>query len=213
MVRWFLKICGQGLVVLIPIGLTLWLVLGLGYWLEQMLANPFKEVFPAGSQIYRVGMGLAAFTLLVFMVGLLMNLWVVRRLFGWIEKSFKQLPVVKTVFGAIQDVMRFIAGGKGGVAGDMVVLVDLPGGMQQLGIVTRQHFDDLPIPLGGEKRVAVYLPFSYQLGGFTYFIAPARCKPVPGMSIEDAMRYAMMAFLGSEDKKRTTKVAPRPKDG
>lgn len=209
MLKWFLKICGQGLVVLIPIGLTLWIVLGLGYWLERMLANPFKEVFPAGSRIYGVGMGLAAFVLLIFTVGLLMNLWVVRKLFGWIEKSLRQLPVVKTVFGAIQDVMRFIAGGKGGVGGDMVVLVDLPGGMQQLGIVTRQHFEDLPIPAGGEGRIAVYMPFSYQLGGFTYFLDKAKCTPVQGMSVEDAMRYAMMAFLGSVGRETTTTVARR----
>ena len=220
MIKWFFKVLGQGLMVLIPVGLTVGIVLGLGIWLERLLANPLKDLFPGSSEIYQMGMGIATFLLLVFVVGLLMNLWVVRKLFSWIEASLKQLPVVKTLFGAIQDVMQFVGGGKGGMGGDMVVMVTQPNGWRQIGIVTRQDFTGLPEKLtgDGDNIIAVYLPFSYQLGGFTYFIDKSQCEPVPGMSVEDAMRYAMMAFLGSSGQvgknvAGTGKVLDKEKDG
>lgn len=183
--------------VVIPLTLTLGLVIGLGVWAERLLANPLKGLFPDDSEIYRMGMGILSFLALVFIIGLMMNFWVVRRLFSWVEGRIRQLPLVKTVYGAIQDVMQFL-GGKGEKKGDMVVVVQLENGWRQLGIVTRQDFSNLPPELLGQgDRIAVYLPFSYQLGGFCYFVERSQCTPVPGMSVEDAMRYSMMAWLGS----------------
>lgn len=206
MVRWIVKIFGQGLAVLIPISLTVGLVVFVAVWFERLLAKPFQNLFPETSEFYRMGMGLAAFCAIVFMMGLLMKLWLVRRVVGWIEARIIQLPLVKTVYGAIKDVMKFIGGGSGGAKGDMVVMVTQPNGWRQLGIVTRQEFGDIPAEvLGGNTNlIAVYLPFSYQLGGFTYFIDRSQCEPVPGMRVEDAMRYSVMAWLGSAAASQTS---------
>jgi uncharacterized membrane protein len=184
---------------LIPITLTVGLVLFLGVWVERLLANPLKGLFPGSSEVYQMGMGIAFFLAVAFFVGLLMNLLLVRRLFHWMEERIRQLPLVKTVYGAIQDVMQFLAGGKGEMRGNLVVMVTGPEGWRQLGIVTRQDFTGLPpqVADGNRDIVAVFLPFSYQLGGFTYFIERSRCEPVPGMTVEDAMRYSMMAWIGS----------------
>ena len=199
--RWILKTMMQGLVALIPIGLTVGLVLAIGFWLESLLANPFKGLFPGSSEAYRMGMGLLSFLVLMFLVGLMMKLWLVRKLIAMIEGWLMQLPLVKTVFGAIKDVMRFLGGGGKEKKGDMVVYITTEQGWRQLGIVTRQEFDDIPPALieGQVDPVAVYIPFSYQLGGFTYFVERSRCVPVPGMSVEDAMRYSVMAWLGAGD--------------
>lgn len=200
MLRWIMKTMGQGLVAMIPLGATVALIVVLGAWLESLFANPLKGLFPGSSEVYRMGMGIATFLVLMFLCGLLVKFWVVRRLLEWIEGWVMQLPLVKTVFGAIKDVMGFLGGGKDGKkTGDMVVMVTTGEGWRQIGIVTRQDLQELPREIhgGNPELIAVYLPFSYQLGGFTYFIERGRCEPVPGMSVEDAMRYAMMAWLGS----------------
>lgn len=214
MVRWILKTMGQGLVAMIPIGATLGIILLLGMWLERMFANPLKGLFPGSSEVYRMGMGIASFLILMFLCGLLVKLWLVRRILDWIEGRLMQLPLVKTLYGALKDVMNFVGGGKNGKkTGDMVVMVTTKEGWRQIGIVTRQDFDELPPELLGDKidLIAVFVPFSYQLGGFTYFIERERCEPVPGMSVEDAMRYAMMAWLGSSSGRETSgKALPAP---
>ena len=208
MLRWILKTMVQGLVALIPIGLTLGLVVWLGVWLEGLFANPLKDLFPGSGEVYRMGMGIASFVLLMFLCGLMMKLWLVRKLLAVMENWLSQLPVVKTVFGAIKDVTRFFGGSGKSKGGDMVVMVTTERGWRQIGIVTRQEFNDLPRELlnGAEDMIAVYLPFSYQLGGYTYFMKRSECEPVPGMSVEDAMRYAMMAWLGSDSNAPEKKI-------
>lgn len=202
--RWIMKIMGQGLVVFIPLALTIGLVLVLGVWVENLLGNSLKGILPEGSDFYRMGMGTLSFLVLVFVIGLLMNMWVFRKLFKYVEGWIMRLPLVKTVYGAVNDVMKFIGGGKGEKKFDMVVMVEQENGWRQLGIVTRQDFEGLPKELtaGQEDSVVVYIPFGYQLGGFSYFIERRRCTPVPGMSAEDAMRYSVMAWLGAGDEKK-----------
>jgi uncharacterized membrane protein len=65
-------------------------------------------------------------------------------------------------------------------------------GMRTLGLVTRDHFKDLPSGLGGDGVVAVYVPFSYQVGGFTVFV-PCDRLTVLDMSLEDAMHFIVTA--------------------
>jgi uncharacterized membrane protein len=55
-----------------------------------------------------------------------------------------------------------------------VVLVRLPSqDFEQIGFVTREDFDTLPFKLATADPVAVYLPMSYQIGGYTLFLPSA----------------------------------------
>ncbi len=197
--RWFFKMAGQGFVVLLPLFLTLWLIIGVGLWVGQFLATPLENFFPHSSEFALACLGIALVLIVCFLFGLMLRLWLVRRLFGWVEDWFRQLPLVKTVYGAIHDVMQFLGGNKDEKKGDMIVVVKQQNGWRQIGIVTRQDFSDLPKQILGEdtNQVAIYFPFSYQLGGFSYFVDKSICEPVPGMSVEDAMCYSMMGWLGT----------------
>lgn len=199
MLRWVAKVIGQGLAALIPMVLTIGLVYWIGAWAVELLAKPLKEIFPESKPSHLIVMGIAGFLATLFLFGLLMRLWLVRKLFAMIESWFTRLPLVKTIFGAIKDVTKFLSGGEGGSKGDMVVLVDIGNGIRQVGIVTRQDFASIPSGLFADEPgiIAVYIPFSYQMGGFTYFLDRSNCTPVPGMSVEDAMRFSIMAWLGS----------------
>ena len=74
-----------------------------------------------------------------------------------------------------------------------VVAVTLPGNMRLLGFVTRTEFEDVP-GLARPDEVAVYLPMSYQVGGFTVFMPRSAIAPVQ-MSREDAMKFILTAGL------------------
>ena len=45
---------------------------------------------------------------------------------------------------------------------------------------------------GGADKVAVYLPMSYQLGGFTVIVPRSRIREVP-MKAEEALRFCVTA--------------------
>ncbi len=50
-----------------------------------------------------------------------------------------------------------------------------------------------------EDKVAVYLPLSYQLGGYTVYLSKDRVKVID-MSVEDAMRRVLTAGLSTKKK-------------
>jgi uncharacterized membrane protein len=78
-----------------------------------------------------------------------------------------------------------------------VVMVSLGGtGARILGLVTREDFGSLPAGIGGDDRVAVYLPMSYQVGGFTAIVPRSAIEQVE-MSMEEAMRFAVTAGMST----------------
>ncbi|MGH8635764.1 MAG: DUF502 domain-containing protein, partial [Burkholderiales bacterium] len=100
------------------------------------------------------------------------------------------------VYGALKDLFGLFAGHEEGQA-MQVVSVRLPGSdMRALGFVSRADFSGLPEGIGREGEIAVYLPMSYQIGGYTLFMPRAQAVAVD-MSREDAMKFILTAGLKS----------------
>lgn len=109
------------------------------------------------------------------------------------------------MYGSIRDLMSFFDTSKKKEF-DKVVMVTVAGSNARLmGLVTREDFSKLPAGIDSSETVAVYLPMSYQMGGYTIFVSKADVKPVD-MSIEEAMRFVLTAGVSSEKKKLTQDI-------
>jgi len=181
----------SGLATLLPIVVTLALVAWVIGTAEAMLGTVARWVLPGES--YPRGLGLVAAIALVFAVGVLMEAVLFRRLMGWIERGLERIPLVKTVYGAVRDLMSLFS--KSGTRKfSKVVLVKFPGiDAQLIGFVTIEDFAGLPLA-PGKDRIAVYLPMSYTIGGYTVFLSRECLTPLD-MSLEDAMRFVVTAGL------------------
>lgn len=177
----------RGLAAILPLALTgglVWWAVAAGETLLQRVLRLFlaeQDIWP--------GMGLALSVVLVLAVGLLMYSFVVRQIYQRLAKLLERIPVVKSVYGMIVDVVQLF-----GSAEERpfrkVVLVAHQEGFEQIGFLTRDDFDDLPEV--GAGKVAVYLPMSYQLGGFTIVVPRERVREVD-MKVEDALRFCVTA--------------------
>jgi len=127
-------------------------------------------------------------------VGLLMRAWVVRKIFGWTEGLMYRLPLVKTVYGALRDFTNFLSRPQEqGLR--QVVLVRLGGtDLRVMGFVTREDLAGLPPGMGEPGMIMVYMPMSYQIGGYTALLPRDAVQPVD-MSFEEAMRFTLTAGL------------------
>ncbi|MEA5445773.1 DUF502 domain-containing protein [Gammaproteobacteria bacterium AB-CW1] len=182
-----------GLAALLPAVVTLWLALWLLFSAERGLGSLVRMVLP--DEYYIPGTGVVLAIGLVFAVGLLTRTEPVRRLFGFGGAIMDRIPLLKTVYGAFRDLVQFVTSDKKN-SFDKVVMVR-PGPdpeVELLGFVTREDFDGLPDGVGGEDRIAVYMPMSYQVGGYTFFLPRSRVRAVD-MSMEDAMRMALTAGM------------------
>jgi uncharacterized membrane protein len=181
-----------GLLTVLPIVATIYFVV----WVLTVLERFFGKqvIFLIPDEWYRTGMGLVVAIVVVFLVGLLMHAILFRRLFGWAEKVLLEIPLVRSVYAALRDLLGLFAEHK--EPSLQVVMLDLPGNLRVLGFVTRADFSDAPAGIARADEVAVYLPMSYQIGGYTVFVPKSACKPVQ-MSREEAMKFILTAGLKS----------------
>ena len=176
----------KGLLTILPIGLTLYFIYWLGVTTETLLSKPLKLVLDDNN--YWPGMGLITGFVILFVVGLAVNAFLVRRLLGMGEDLLLRVPVVKTVYSAIRDMTRLVNTDKKKGDLDRVVTVDVGLG-RLIGFVTQEHANTLGIG-GGDDLVAVYLPMSYQIGGYTVYLSRSKVTETD-LTVEQAMRIVL----------------------
>ena len=192
LVRLFLK----GLATIIPIALTLLIVLWLAGLAENGVGYLIKLVLP--DNWYIRGMGLFGGIALVMAIGLLSQVWLFRKLIDLGEGVLDRTPVAKSVFRATKDFVDYFSSDDGNRFGQAVMVrhPDLKIGI--MGFVTREDFSELPF--GEEGEVAVYLPLSYQVAGYTIFVPREWLEPID-MPFEESIRLILTAAMS----RRTTK--------
>jgi len=179
-----------GFITILPVVLTGYLL----YWLvvsaETALGSAIRVVLP--EEMYWPGMGTLAGLLVVFLVGLLMHAYVVRRLFAWGEQVLYHVPVIKTVYRSIRDFFDYFSPARQEEF-QQVVAVSMGGtGMQVIGFVTQAVPERLPEDYRADDSVLVYLPMSYMIGGYAVLMPRSAVRPLD-MSMEEAMRFTLTA--------------------
>ena len=189
------KIMFQGLVALLPAILTIYILFWLVRSAETVLGGLLQVVLPW----YIPGMGLVAGLVVIFFFGWALNAFLVRRLLDLSESLMNRIPLVKTLYGSLKDFIGFFAT-KRESQFNQVVTVELEFGgvpMRLIGFVTRSDFSGLPAGIGGEGEIAVYLPLSYQIGGYTVIVPRSAVRPVD-ISTHRAMGFVVTGGMTTE---------------
>jgi len=182
------KLFLKGLAVVIPAALTLAILWWFAKGAEQLLGGLLSRFLPPGW--YIPGMGLVAALATTVLIGLLSHVLLFRKLFSIGEEILNRLPLVKTIYSAIKDFIGYFSP-DGKQAMSKVVMVRIPGqDFEQIGFVTREDFKPLSLTPTIDDPVAVYLPMSYQIGGYT-LILPRSCITPLDMSFEEGMKLVL----------------------
>ncbi|MGZ8224515.1 MAG: DUF502 domain-containing protein [Methylobacter sp.] len=179
----------KGLIAIIPLALTLYLLFWLAATAELALGNIFKFFFP--DSWYIKGLGFVLGLAVVFVFGQFLESQAFRRWFTNFEELVIQIPVVKTIYTAIRDFISLFSGEQKGKF-KQVVLVKVPDGNgQQIGFITVADSKEFSTFIA-DDQVAVFLPFSYQMGGNTVIVSREDVIDID-MSAEDALRFIATA--------------------
>ena len=182
------KLFLKGLAVVIPVTLTLAILWWFAGTAERFLGQMLVQLLPQGW--YVPGMGLVSALAITVLVGLLTHVLIFQKLFDFGDALFHRLPLVKTIYSALKDFIGYLSPDSK-VAASKVVLVHLPGQeFEQIGFVTREDFSSLPFQPTVDEPVAVYLPMSYQIGGYTLFL-PRSCLTPLDLSFEEGMKLVI----------------------
>jgi uncharacterized membrane protein len=199
------KIFLQGLVTFLPMAVTIYIVYAGVLIVDNLLGNTLRAILP----VYIPGLGFLLTIVLIFLLGLLLNNLITGGIFHKFEQKLTEVPLIKAVYAPLRDLMNLFSKG-GSESMKSVVLVDLgEGGLRAMGVVTRDHFKDLPaIEAHAEDRISVYIPMSYGLGGFTILVPRSKITPID-MPIEKAMSLAITGWVKAD--KHDEKTEPETK--
>ncbi len=152
----------QGLIVLLPIVTTIW-----------VLTNAFirlDDLFPVQTPGLGFVCALASVTIVGWLASLVLGRWLVRAT-DWLVAK---IPLVSSLYGTVKDMLQAIGGEK--KTFDRPVVVTLfPGGTAKvLGFVTRDDLSEIGLP--GE--VAVLVQQSLNFAGNLVIFPKAQVRPL-----------------------------------
>lgn len=172
-----------GILAITPLALTLWVLWQLYGWIAGLL-RPLLGRLPYVSEHYPefalTLLGVAAFVPLLVLVGLFTRNLAGRAFFGFVDRLFERIPLVKGLFNTFKQIAGVFGGGQTR-SFQRVVVVEFPQrGTLSLAFVTGEAPDS--------DYMSVYLPTTPNpTSGFLLFIRRADVTPVD-LTVEEAIK-------------------------
>jgi uncharacterized membrane protein len=158
----FVRYFVQGLIILVPIGFTFWLLGSVFVAIDGWTGNLLDRLW-AGAGF--AGAGFITMLLIITGTGFLGSHFFTRRLVQNFERLLDRLPVVKMLHGSVRDLLNAVVGPERRF--DHPVAVTLAEGVRALGFVTRESMAGYGLP----DQVAVYFPQAYNFAGQVLLVA------------------------------------------
>jgi uncharacterized membrane protein len=169
----------NGLLLLAPVGLTVYVTITLFNWLDGWIVTPVP------------GLGLLILVSGITAFGYVGSMFLFRPLWGLVESLLQKAPLINLVYNSLKDLVDAFVGDKKKF--NKAVLVDLGNGCLKPGFVTAESLAidsmlDGPSGAEGDAWVAVYFPHSYNFSGNVYVVRRSQTRSVDAPSA-DFMKF------------------------
>lgn len=169
----------QGLIIVAPVALILWLLGGILTAVDNWVRSALFGTAASGAPRGIWGMGFILAVGLITLAGFLGSHFVTKGMRDAFKATLDRLPLVRMLYGALRDLMNAFVGGERKF--DRPVLVDLHGpGVRAVGFMTRDSLGNL----GLTDQVAVYFPQAYNFAGQLLIVPRAAVTPLRVPSAE-----------------------------
>ncbi|MFD1882486.1 DUF502 domain-containing protein [Paracoccus pacificus] len=187
-----------GLVVIAPIGLTIWLIWSVIGWIDSVVL----PLVPQQLHVDRYfglnlrGVGVLIFLVFTVIVGWLAKGFIGRSLIRIGENIVDRMPIVRSIYGGIKQIAETLLA-QGDAKFDRACMIEYPRkGIWGVGFISGEAKGELggrgP---NGERLIAVFLPTTPNpTSGFLLFV-PEPDVIVLDMSVEDAAKLIISAGL------------------
>jgi len=182
----------QGLLVLAPVAITVWIV-----WVSVTTLDRWLDTRIPGLGILIAAAGI---TLIGYLTGNVVG----NKLLSWLEAGLQRVPLVRILYNSLRDLFGAFVGQKRKF--DKPVAVEMnQHGLKVLGFLTSERFDDPQLA----GHVSVYLPESYNFAGNLIVVPKERVHPLDADGAE-FMAFIISGGVTDMSAARTTIDVPRP---
>jgi len=179
---WFLS----GLSVILPIGLTVFVLSKLFYFVDGILQE--WVIRTIGYEI--PGLGMVLVVLIVLLVGMITSNFLGKKIVKFGETIIGKIPLIKIIFNPIREIVSNLSANKSG-SFKKVVLIDFPmEGRKSIGFITSDQ-----IALNEEKRLCVFIPTTPNPTNGYLIIVEHTAVEVLDISVEEGLK--MIVSMGN----------------
>jgi len=208
-----------GLIVIAPIGITIWLLWSLAGWIDSIVLPLLPDAYnPAllirhytGIEVDIRGVGVVTFLIFTVIIGWTAKGLVGRSLILWAESLVLSIPVIRSLYSGLKQIAETILQ-QGQQNFDKACLVEYPRrGIWAIAFISTTAKGEISERHGPEEMVGIFLPTTPNpTSGFLLFV-PKQDVIVLDMSVEDAAKLIISAGLVYPNGEDPTK--PPSKDG
>lgn len=187
-----------GLVVIAPIGLTIWLIWAIIGWIDgfvlPFVPRPLRPEEYLGVNVR--GVGVVIFLIFTVLVGYLAKGLIGRSLLRFGESLVNRMPVVRSIYSGLKQIAETVFA-QTDTSFDTAVLIEYPRkGLWAIAFLATDAKGEIEASIPVEDgKVAVFLPTTPNpTSGFLLFI-PRRDVVELNMSVEDAAKLVISAGL------------------
>lgn len=226
-----------GLVVIAPIGLTIWLIWAvvgwidgfvlplipdgytpdvllrrlLGPWVRDMLGME-GPIDPAFTPRTIRGVGVIIFLIFTILVGWIAKGFIGRSLLRWAESLVESIPVIRSIYGGVKQIAETVFN-QTDTSFDKACLIEYPRrGIWAIGFISTDTRGEIAAKTPADQHfISVFVPTTPNpTSGFLLFV-PKKDVIVLDMSVEDAAKLIISAGLvypNGEDPTKAPEVIP-----
>jgi uncharacterized membrane protein len=144
----------RGLLLVIPIGLTIYILVAAVRWLDSLLSLKYP------------GSGILIIIVSITAIGYIGSTLIAKPILDFFEKLLNRLPLVRIIYSSLKDLISAFVGDKKKFNQPVLVMINKHTDLQKLGFVTQEDLSTLGI----KEKIAVYLPHSYNFSGDLYIV-------------------------------------------
>jgi len=187
----------QGLLLVVPITVTIWILIRAILWIDGLLPFQVPIHFPGMEEIDIPGLGLLSIFFFISLLGYISSRYLRNPLFSYFETLMEKAPLTKLIYSSVKDLVQAFVGEKRRFNRPVLVRLEKESDINRIGFVTQDDLTDLGISV---DKVAVYLPFSYGFNGELIILPKENIKPIDA-SGTDMMKFIISGGVSSVDNK------------
>ncbi len=197
-----------GLLVWIPLGITIWVLKLLVDLMDQtLLLVPERFRSEAVFGFHVPGLGVILTAVILLATGALAANFFGRRLLGLWDSALGRIPIVRSIYGGVKQISDTLFSPEG-KAFRRAVLVRYPHpGAWTVALVTGNPVHEVTDHLGRDQ-IAVFVPTTPNITAGFFLIVPRGETIELDMSVDDALKYIISMGVAEPARR-----PPRPESG
>lgn len=169
----FLSYFFRGLLFIVPIALTMYIIILAISWLDSLI--PFR--IP--------GLGMLTILAFITLIGYLASTLLAGPIFNLLEEVLVKVPLINIIYTSLKDLISAFVGDKKKFNQPVLVTMNPEFVIQKPGFITQKDLSQL----GLVGQVAVYLPHSYNFSGNLYIVPAKYVEPISAATSADIMKF------------------------